>query len=361
VNRSLAAEPEEHLVGFRRFVVSLLSAGALLAAGDAAAGDMDPTPERFIVQPSNIPGGAFTCQQVAVDPELVLRGGFGPPTQYPCRPNNAAFRNLVGELGFAIAPPLVRPARSTGFGGFVLSLDVTMTSINANAATADGTKYWEQGTRGPVDSSSKAFGTRNPSPDSLLALYSLRARKGLPFGFELGTSMGHLANTSMFAIGGDLHWSLLEGFRTGALGFMPDIAVGGGVRTLVGSSKLYLTTASVDVIVSKAITLADSGRLSPFVGYQRLMIFGNSSIVDLTPNVDPLTQCGFVGPHPETGVPVRRVFGTPNAPRAWTDSQGKAAVSDSNLAAKGFTKYVKSGDGTYEKTAGTGPKKFKRK
>lgn len=65
--------------------------------------------------------------------------------------------------------------------------------------------------------------------------------------------------------------------------------------------------------------------------------------------------------HPETGEPVRRVFGTPNAPRAWTDSQGKAKISDSNLAAKGFTKYVKSGDGTYEKAAGKGPKQIKRK
>ena len=64
--------------------------------------------------------------------------------------------------------------------------------------------------------------------------------------------------------------------------------------------------------------------------------------------------------HPETGEPVRRVFGEPNAPRAWTDSQGKTATSDSNLAAKGFTKYVKTGDGTYEKTAGTGPKKINR-
>ncbi len=65
--------------------------------------------------------------------------------------------------------------------------------------------------------------------------------------------------------------------------------------------------------------------------------------------------------HPETGEPIRRVFGEPNTPRAWTDSQGKAATSDSNLAAKGFTKYVKTGNGTYEKTAGEGPKKIQRK
>lgn len=65
--------------------------------------------------------------------------------------------------------------------------------------------------------------------------------------------------------------------------------------------------------------------------------------------------------HPDTGEPVRRVLGTPNAPRAWTDAHAKAKTTDKNLAAKGFTKYVKSGDGTYEKTAGTGPKKIKRK
>ncbi len=64
--------------------------------------------------------------------------------------------------------------------------------------------------------------------------------------------------------------------------------------------------------------------------------------------------------HPETGEPVRRVFGEPNTPRAWTDAQGKTAVSDKNLAAKGFTKYVKTGNGSYEKTAGNGPKKLNR-
>ena len=57
---------------------------------------------------------------------------------------------------------------------------------------------------------------------------------------------------------------------------------------------------------------------------------------------------------------MRRVFGEPNAPRAWTDSQGKAKLSDKNLAAKGFTKYVKTGDGTYEKTRRR-PKGLKRK
>lgn len=64
--------------------------------------------------------------------------------------------------------------------------------------------------------------------------------------------------------------------------------------------------------------------------------------------------------HPESGQPVRRVFGTPNAPRGWTDSQGKARLEDKNLERMGFTKYIK-GEGGYEKKFGKGPSKMKKK
>ena len=56
------------------------------------------------------------------------------------------------------------------------------------------------------------------------------------------------------------------------------------------------------------------------------------------------------------------MFGEPNAPRAWTDCAGKGENSrDKSLAAKGFTKYVKTGDGRYEKTTGKGPKQIRKK
>ncbi|MCS7021965.1 MAG: FmdB family transcriptional regulator [Gemmataceae bacterium] len=64
--------------------------------------------------------------------------------------------------------------------------------------------------------------------------------------------------------------------------------------------------------------------------------------------------------HPETGQPIRRVYAEPNAPRTWTDLHARAAVSDKNLASKGFTKYVKTDKGTYEKVVGEGPKQLKR-
>ena len=64
----------------------------------------------------------------------------------------------------------------------------------------------------------------------------------------------------------------------------------------------------------------------------------------------PLTK------HPETGQPVRRVLVAPAIGGKWSDSaMGKSVADDNKLDKLGFTKYVKSGDGYYEKRAGKGP------
>src|SRR5690606_31571546 len=72
--------------------------------------------------------------------------------------------------------------------------------------------------------------------------------------------------------------------------------------------------------------------------------------VDQKMSDPPLTH------HPETGQPVRRLITAPNISTRWSPDRNKNMMSDSNLAAKGFTKYVKTGDGSYEKTAGDGPR-----
>ena len=70
---------------------------------------------------------------------------------------------------------------------------------------------------------------------------------------------------------------------------------------------------------------------------------------------EPLTK------HPETGQPVRRVFlpfgiaGPASAIR--TD---RTMADDGKLEKLGFTKYVKSGDGTYDKVVGKGPDLLKK-
>ena len=64
--------------------------------------------------------------------------------------------------------------------------------------------------------------------------------------------------------------------------------------------------------------------------------------------------------HPETGAAVRRLFTTPNLPRAWTSSQMKANLSDKSLDRMGFTKYVKGTDGKYDKVVGKGPSQISK-
>ncbi len=60
--------------------------------------------------------------------------------------------------------------------------------------------------------------------------------------------------------------------------------------------------------------------------------------------------------HPQTGQPIRRVLSAPAVGGKWSESaMAKSVGDDKKLDRLGFTKYVKSGDGTYEKRAGKGP------
>jgi len=64
---------------------------------------------------------------------------------------------------------------------------------------------------------------------------------------------------------------------------------------------------------------------------------------------DPLTK------HPTTGQPVRRVIQAPHISGQWSEAGARQQLSDKNLEAHGMTKYVKVGDGQYEKHVGKGP------
>jgi hypothetical protein len=272
-----------------KVVFAFASLAVCVATRSARAAPMDPTPDRFYLNP---PGEA-NCQ-TAPGPGYVA-----------CMPNNVSWSNMMSELGYAIAPTAFHPARTTGLGGFALSLEASFAHINADATDKTGTQYWHVGTRGDVNPNTNAFSGINQYPDSILQIYTVKARKGLPFGLEIAGVLGYVANTSLWVGGADLHWSVLEGFRTGILGYLPDIAVGGGVRTVGGASTFFLTTVGIDAQISKPFTLADSAVLTPYVGAQRLIIFADSTVVNLAPSVDPLKVCGYEG---------NNVPGNPNVP-----------------------------------------------
>lgn len=237
------------------------------------------------------------------DPALAatLRRTTGRET---CVPDDAAFRRLVNQLGFALAPTAFHTARTTGFGGFQFSIEAVYTKID------DGADYWKLGTEGSRDPSNDRASKANTGPPGVIQTYSLRIRKAFGFGLEAATQVGYVPSTTILIGGADVRMSLLEGFRTGIGGIFPDVAVGAGVRTITGTEQLQLTTLGLDVQISKPLPLGSVSVLSPWIGYQYLWIFGDSGLIDTTPATDPVGYCQTSGPNvPGNADPSKRISG----------------------------------------------------
>lgn len=277
-----------------------------LVAGSARADKMDPALERYVLNSRCI------ASVNGVGSYYAPTAGFAR-----CLPNDLAFSKLVAQMGAAIAPVPSYSARTTGFGGYKVAIQGAYTTIDSDAP------YWKNGTQGPIDKSTNQSPIINSNPDSMLQLYSVRLAKGFPFGLEVGASFGHLVNTSLVAGGGDVRLSLLEGFRTNLpLGYLPDLAVAGSIRTISGTSQLKLTVASFDTMISKPFPIAGSVVFQPHVGYQWVRIFGDSGVVDMTPNSEPVGHCGYKGDNNPA---------TPDASKTALDGQPVCAGSSADF------------------------------
>ncbi|HTM46015.1 MAG TPA: hypothetical protein VL137_13735 [Polyangiaceae bacterium] len=264
--------------------------GALTAASFAQAEPLNPTLSRLVVNPACQMGpNANGVPTYGTYNPGYLRAGGDPLTQTGvCQADNDAFTRLISQWAFVVAPTAMHSARTTGYGGFDFSLQGAFTKIDS------GADYWLRGTQGSRDPSNGAA-SQQGSPPGILANYSIVARKSFGFGLETALNLGFIPSSSIITGGADVRMALLEGFRTGVLGVFPDIAAGGSVRTITGTTEFQLTVAGLDVQISKPLAIASSSVLTPWVGYQHLWIFGNSGLVDLTPATDALNYCGYAG------------------------------------------------------------------
>jgi hypothetical protein len=255
-----------------------------VAASVAAAEPMDPALERLVTD--------ARCRTDAgewVDDPTTLAQLTQDTGRAWCSPDHKAFKQLINQFGFALAPTAMHSARTTGFGGFHLSFEADYTKIDS------GADYWKRGTQGKIDPNTKKASIKNKSPSDILSLYSLKIRKSFGFGLEVTGQVGFMPNTSIVSGGADVRLSLLEGFRSGLPGILPDLAVGGGVRTITGTPQFQLTVAGLDAQISKPLPIADSSVITPYFGYQYLWIFGDSGLVDLTPATDAVGYCNYGG------------------------------------------------------------------
>lgn len=275
-----------------RWSTASLAASALLSASLAHADPMDLSLNRLSLF-NNTPwrnGG------VSYDPmRWVFRGGCGladtasagmggGQAYAQCLPDNELWANLVNELGGALAPSISTPAMTLGIAGVYVGYELAVTNLNRTAP------YWGRGTEGSatanVGSGTASIRDRG---DAAAIVSRIHVRKGLPFGFELGTQASFLHSSSIWAIGLDLRWAPFEGFRRG-VGYLPDFAVRGAVNTVVGQSQLNLTIVDVDASLSKRFSIGGV-RLTPVLGAQMLFIFGDSGVIDLTPSRSAWAEC----------------------------------------------------------------------
>lgn len=228
----------------------VIAAGLVLAFGSAARAD-----------DNDLVLGRLTERMTVGTGEIIV-------------PQNAALRALASQLGVVLAPSLMTPADTLGFGGVQMSLEYATTTIDASGA------YWRAREADPGDGSSTAPGS--------LTTVGFFARKGFWFpvpSFEIGGGATHLVDSRIWT--GQIYgkFAVVEGFHGLPL---PSVAVRGAVSRMMQQRELDLTIASLDIVVSKHVGVGGTWRFDPFAGWNLLMIVPRSEVIDPTPNIDPL-------------------------------------------------------------------------
>ena len=182
---------------------------------------------------------------------------------------NLEMRALASQLGVVLAPHLLTPADTVGFGGFQLTVDYATTTIDSTAS------YW------------RALQTPN---DGTMRTIGLFGRKGMWFpapSMELGGGAIHLVDSHVWTGQVYTKLALHEGYHQLPI---PSLSVRGAVSRMMTQRELDLTTASLDITVSKHVGVGGTWRFDPYGGWNVLMIIPRSEVIDPTPNVDPLTN-----------------------------------------------------------------------
>lgn len=196
--------------------------------------------------------------------------------------NSQDFRALTSELGVVIAPRLLSPSDTLGFGGFQFAADLGFTTISNDK------DFW----RVRESTVSPTGGPEHGG--SVMPTLGLFVRKGiwLPLpSFEVGAGMVQLLDSNILAAQGYAKFALHEGYHDLPV---PSLAVRGAVSRMMGTSQLDLTVVSLDVSLSKAIGLLGSINLEPYLGGNLLFIVPRSKVVDPTPNIREDGNLDFV-------------------------------------------------------------------
>jgi len=242
---------------------------ALIAPSVALAGANDIVLHRFRSCPAYL-NADETARCVAGISREHPAGTADPNKIERVWPDTAAFASFVREFGSVLSPRPLSPAETLGEAGFAFGVGTTVSDIKQDA------DYWKL-----------AMPEEGATAADMLTTLHLQLRKGLPFSFETGGTLTYLFNSEMFMLGADLKWAVNEGFW-----LLPDIAVRGTVNALVGNRDLDMVTGGADVTISHPFPIGGVVTLTPYAGWNRLIISAASHVIDATPGLS-----GFAPPH----------------------------------------------------------------
>ncbi len=169
-----------------------------------------------------------------------------------------AYRQIVRELGSAVANKPAGPAETLGVNGFAVGLDSSFSFISADGVGNEPSP-WE---RAHVDG----------TPSRLLWAPRLVVQKGLPLSLELGASAGYVAFSRQTLMSGWGRLGLLEGYSKA-----PDLSLQVGYAGYIGNEELELGAMDVGLTIGYGLpfgTIAGirETQFQPFAGVGRLYV-----------------------------------------------------------------------------------------
>lgn len=145
------------------------------------------------------------------------------------------FKSLSKEAGALLGYRNLAPAEPLGLTGFDVGVEVSGISI-------DNSSYWDA-----------AF---NKNAPAYLVIPKLRARKGLPFGIDVGASYAYVPDSNVKLYGAEVSKAILDGTLA-----TPAVGVRATYTKLAGVDDLALQTFGVDASISKGFLF-----LTPYGG-----------------------------------------------------------------------------------------------
>ena len=152
------------------------------------------------------------------------------------------FKSLTKEAGAVLGYRNLAPAAPLGITGFDVGVEVSAMGIDENST------YWKA-----------AFGNNAPA---YLAVPKIRARKGLPFGIDVGAIYSYVPDSNVKLYGFELSKAILDGGIA-----LPAVGVRATYTKMTGVEDLGLQTYGVDASISKGFLF-----ITPYAGAGMLRI-----------------------------------------------------------------------------------------